>query len=414
MNVTIVGGGFGGVKTALELARNPRNEITLISDHEDFQYYPALYSTATGHSHFESWIALGEIFAGKNNVQVCIDAIETIDPSTKQLKGASGTIYEYKTCVLALGSVTTYFGIEGLDTYAYGIKSEAEIKRLKQHIYEDVAEHGQLDSHYVIVGGGPTGVELAASLGEYLTRLTKRYHVKRHGVHISLVEASPRLLPRSAEITSHKVLRRLKNLGIRVETGKMVQSANDHGLIVSGRPIESSTVIWTSGVANNPFFEANKEHFEFAKNHRIIVDEHMMAAPDVYVIGDNAASKYGGLALTAVRDAKFVAKHLARKAKRQKLHAYKQKAPATVIPVGGWWAAFEWKGLRLYGWPAGIIRRAADLVGYHDILPLGQALSKLQSGELLEDDYFTPSPDAQKHAYASATEPSPDDDTIKR
>lgn len=395
MNTTIVGGGFGGVKTALELAKDSKNHITLISDRKDFQYYPALYNTATGHSHLESWIPLGEIFAGKSNIQVSIDKIESIDVDAKKLVGASGTVYEYQTVVLALGSVTTYFGIEGLDTYAYGIKSAEEINRLKQHIFEDVAERGHLDSHYVIVGGGPTGVELAASLGDYLNRLSKRYRTKRHGVHISVVEAAPRLLPRSAEITSHKVAKRLHDLGIKVETGKMVQSANDHELIVSGKPLSSSTVIWTSGVANSPFYEANKQWFKFAPNHRIIVDKHMMAAPDVYVIGDNAAAKYGGLALTAVRDAKFVAKHLVRKSKRQKLKPYEQKPPATVVPVGGMWAAFEWRGVRLYGWPAGVIRRAADFVGYHDILPFWQALAKLQSSDEYEDDYFTPNPEVR-------------------
>lgn len=397
MNVTIVGGGFGGVKTALECAKNSHNHVTLISDREDFQYYPALYNTATGHSHLESWIPLGEIFAGKNNVQVVIDSIETIDPEKKQLLGKSGTAYEYHTCVLALGSVTTYFGIDGLETYAYGIKSEQEIKRLKQHIYEDVADRGTLDAHYVIVGGGPTGVELAASLGDYLRRLVKRYRVKNPGVHITIVEASPRLLPRSAEVTSHKVQQRLKQLGIRVETNKMVQSATAHDLVVSGKPLNTSTVIWTSGVANSPFYDANKEHFEFSKNHRIVVDKHMMAAPDVYVIGDNAFMPHGGLALTAVRDAKFVASHLERKAKRRKLRAYKQKSPATVVPVGGMWAAFEWKNLRLYGWVAGVIRRAADFVGYRDILPFWQAVSKVNSADRYEDDYFTPSPKPDEH-----------------
>ena len=396
MKVTIVGGGFGGVKTALELAKNKANDIVLISDKDYFQYYPALYSTATGHAHLESWTPLGEIFAGIDNVRVDIDTITKIDPNTKELTGASGMKYAYDTCVLALGSVTTFFGIKGMGEFAYGIKTEAEIKRLKQHIYQTVAEHKTLDHNYVIVGGGATGVELAASLGEYLKRLVHKYRVKNHRVRITIVEASPRLLPRSAEITSHKVTQRLKKLGVHVITGKKVESADDHGMIVSGRPMETSTIIWTSGVANNPFFEANKKWFEFAPNHRIIVDEHMMARPDVYVIGDNAATKYGGLALTAVRDAKFLASHLERKAHHHRQTEYKQKSPAVVIPVGGWWAAFEWKGIRLYGWPAGIMRRAADVVGYSDILPFTRAFAKVRSGTLIEDDYFTPTPGGRK------------------
>ena len=97
----IVGGGFGGVRTALKLAKNPRNEITLISDREDFQYYPALYSSATGHSRLESWAPLGEIFADYPNVHVYIDKIEHINPTGKTIRGESGTEYQYETLVMA-------------------------------------------------------------------------------------------------------------------------------------------------------------------------------------------------------------------------------------------------------------------------------------------------------------------------
>ncbi|MFI5212811.1 MAG: FAD-dependent oxidoreductase, partial [Candidatus Saccharimonadales bacterium] len=120
MNITIVGGGFGGVKTALELAKDPANQVTLITDKPDFQYYPALYGAATGRSHLESWVPLTKIFSGKSNITVTLDTIVTIDPAQKTLTNATGLVYPYEVCVLSLGTVTTYFGIEGLDTYAYG------------------------------------------------------------------------------------------------------------------------------------------------------------------------------------------------------------------------------------------------------------------------------------------------------
>ena len=163
INITIVGGGFGGVKAALELAENEKNQITLITDKPDFQYYPALFSTATGYRHLQSWVPLGLIFAGKPNIRVILDTVTKIDPDTKTLTLASGETHEYKKCIMALGMVTTFFGIEGLDTYAYGIKSAEEIKRLKHQIYKDIAEEGKLDKHYVVIGAGPTGVELSAA-----------------------------------------------------------------------------------------------------------------------------------------------------------------------------------------------------------------------------------------------------------
>jgi len=391
MKVTIVGGGFGGVKTALELAKNKKNEITLITDKPDFQYYPALYSAATGHSHLESWVPLGKIFAGIANVIVKLDAIEKIDTKKKTLTAKSGTTYTYETCVLALGSVTTYFGIKGLDQYAHGIKSAAEIDSLKRCIYVDIVEKHTMDKHYVIVGAGPTGVELAAALGSYLNRLAKHYKVEDPTAQIDLIEAAPRVLPKMNEKASAVVLKRLEKLGVVVQTGRTVESQEEDSLIVSGQPIESHTVIWTSGVANHPFYKANEDEFEFAKNGRIVVDDHMLAADDVYVIGDNAATPFTGLAQTALHDALFVSANLERKERGKKLKSYKAVMPPVVVPVGKNWAVFEWRGLRLYSWIAALLREAADVLGYSDVLPIGQALGVWRAQKVMEDDYFEPS-----------------------
>jgi NADH dehydrogenase len=390
MNITIVGGGFGGVKAALELAEDASNQVTIITDKPDFQYYPALYSAATGHSHLESWVPLGTIFAGKHNIRVYIDSILSIDPKTKSLKAASGKTYNFEKCILALGTVTTYFGIKGLETYAYGIKSAAEIKRLKQHIYVDIAENHKTDKHYIIVGAGPTGVELAAALGSYLTRMCEHYGVKKPKLQIDVIEAAPRILPRMSEKTSKRVQKRLEKIGVNVQTGKTVEAASDDDLTVSGNSIDSRTVIWTSGVANHPFYKNNEAHFEFSKNGRIVVDEYMRAAKDIYVIGDNAATPFTGLAQTALHDAMFVSGNLKRQAKHQKPRKYKAVMPPVVVPVGENWAVFEWHRLRLYGWVASLLRRAADFIGYSDMLPLGQALGVWHATLVMEDDYFTP------------------------
>lgn len=387
MKIVIVGGGFGGVKTALELAKDDRNDVTLISDRPDFQYYPALYSTATGHSHLQSWVPLGEIFAS-TNVQIYIDTIVSIDHETRILTAESGEIYDYDLCILALGSVTTYFGIEGLDAFSYGIKSAGEIQRLKQHLYEQMAVERTVDKRFVVIGGGPTGVELAASLGTYIKRLQKKYRLRRRHVHIDLIEASPRVLPRMSEDASKLVTKRLRRLGITVMTGKAVQKETVDTLMVSGEPIKSHTVIWTSGVANNPFFKNNPQTFVLAKNGRVAVDEHLKAADRVYVIGDNAATPYGGLAQTALRDALFVARNIKRQHSGKKPKKYKAVMPPVVIPVGKDWAIFSWKGLLITGKLASWIRSTADFVGYSDILRFGQALGAWRAESIMEDDYF--------------------------
>lgn len=398
MNIIIVGGGFGGIKAALELSKDKRNHVTLITDKPDFQYYPALYSSATGHSHLESWVPLGTIFAD-DEVQVHIDAIETIDVKAKQLTGKSGMTYNYDTCVIAIGTVTTYFGIKGLDIYAYGIKSAEEIKRLKQHLYTDIAENHIVDKHYVVVGAGPTGVELSAALGSYIRRLCKRYNVEDPHISVDLIEAAPRILPKMHEKTSRKVQKRLEKLGVNVQTGKKVEAASADDLIVSGASIDSRTVIWTSGVANHPFFKNNG--FNLAPNGRVVVDEYMRAEPDVYVIGDNAETPYTGLAQTALHDALYVARSIKRIHEGHEPKKYKAVKPPVVVPVGERWAVFEWHWLRVYGWISAVLRRAADFIGYSDMLPIGQALGVWRASTVIEDDYFTPTLKETNHSKSS-------------
>ncbi len=322
-----------------------------------------------------------------------------IDTKAKKLTAESGKEYTYERCILALGSVTTYFNIEGLDTYAYGIKSAEEIKKLKHHLYTDIAERHTVDKHYVVIGGGPTGVELSAALGSYLRRLCEHYGVKQHAIKIDLIEAAPRILPRMSETVSRRVEKRLKKLGVTVQVGKAVQSATADEIMVSGKPIKSQTVIWTSGVANSPFYEKNKDQFKFAPRGRVAVDQYMRAADDVYVIGDNAATLYTGLAQTALHDAKFVAANFEREQQGRRPKEYKAVMPPVVVPVGENWAVFEWHWLRLYGFIGSLLRRAADFLGYSDMLPLGQALGVWHAGTVMEDDYFMPiQPEKQKQS----------------
>jgi NADH:ubiquinone reductase (H+-translocating) len=388
MNITIVGGGFGGVKAALELSKDSKNRITLITNKPDFQYYPALYGAATEQAHLQFWVPLTKIFDGRKNVTIKIDTIEKVNPNAKTLVGKAGT-YKFEKCIFALGTVTTYFGIEGLDMFSYGIKSVEEIKRLKKHLRTSIVDNHIVDKHYVIVGAGPTGTELAAALGSYLKKLCAYHGIKNPKIHINLIEAAPRVLPRMTKESSDKIAVRLKKLGVNVQTGKAVESATADTIMVSGRPITTQTIIWTSGVANNPFFKNNAEHFVLAKNGRVEVDEYLQTKDGIYVIGDNAATPFTGLAQTALHDAIFVAKNFKRKAAGKELKKYKAVMPPVVIPVGERWAAFEWRGMRISGWVGSLIRRAADFVGYSDILPIGQALGVWRASLVRDEDYLT-------------------------
>lgn len=381
----IIGGGFAGVKTALELGSRKDLDITLISDRSDFLYYPALYSTATGHSQKESVVPLEEILRSRPRVKLIIDPIVGINPGRHILTGASGKNYSYDLCVLALGVVTSYFGLEGLDKFSYSIKSLEGLKAFKAHLHDEMIATKHLDKNYIVVGAGPTGVELSAALISYLERIRTAHKVRARKIRVSLVEAAPRVLPRMSEAASARVQKRLEGLGVKVMTNHKVKSQDDDSIIIENRDIPTKTVVWTSGVMNHPFYRDNAGHFELAANGRVIVDEHMQAAPDVYVIGDNAVTSIG-LAQIALHDAQFVARAIKARLAGRPQPLYQIVDPPVVIPVGANWAVLEWKKILLTGRVASWIRKAADFIGYHDILPIGLALGVWRSGNVHEED----------------------------
>lgn len=370
MKVVIVGGGFAGVKTALKLADDKSFDVTLISDRDHFLYYPALYGTATGGSHLESVVPLEKIFNGRR-VKLVQASMKGIDTNRHLISTSAGD-FHYDNAVLALGVITSYFGLKGLDKYSYTIKSYDELQRFKNHLHDELTNDRHFDKNYVIVGAGPTGVELSASLVGYLTEISHAHKIRQTKLRIRLIEAAPRVLPRMSETASREVYERLVKLGVNVELGKKVESQDDDSIIISGKDIPTETVVWTSGVTNHPFFK--EQGFPLSQNGRVVVDNSMQAYPNVFVIGDNAATPYTGLAQTALHDALFVAKYLKAVAHHKTKPSYHAIMPPVVIPVGKNWAIMEWGAIRVKGWMASLIRNFADFIGYHDILPIGQAL----------------------------------------
>lgn len=361
-----MGGGFGGVKAALDLADDDRFEISLLSDSPDLRYYPTLYHTATGGRRANSSIPLSRIFADKP-VKLIEATAATLDRQAKNVGTADGKTHQYDVLILSLGVVTNYFGIKGLDVYSYSIKSQAEAARFKAHLHDQLTNDHQPDLNYVIVGAGPTGIELAGALPGYLKRIMHNHGVPPRKVHIDLIEALPRLLPRLPRDTSRAVKRQLNRLGVKLYVGSAVQGETADELIVNGQPIRSHTVVWTAGVTNHPFFKDNQ--FVIMKRGKVAVDAYLQTEENIFVIGDNANTPFSGMAQTALHDGAFVARNLRRRANGRSFTSYVAKQPITVIPAGPHWAAVLWGGLRIYGWLGYLLREAADLVGFHDLEP---------------------------------------------
>lgn len=381
--VLVVGGGFAGVRTALGLCNNDRFDVTLLSDDNDLRYYPTLYRSATGGKRRNSSIPLARIFEGKP-VNVIKGEAKKLDRKTKTITTVSGQSYGYDTLVLALGVVTNYFGIEGLDKYSYSIKTQAEAERFKKHLHQQLEDEHRPDLHYVIVGAGPTGIELAGALPGYLEHIMKNHGIKHRAIHIDLIEAAPRLLPRLPKDTSQAVRKRLRDLGVKLYLNSTVQGETADQLMVSGKPIRSHTVVWTAGVTNHPFFKENE--FALIGRGKVATDIYLQAEPDIFVLGDNANTPYSGMAQTALHDGAYVANNLRRRAGGKDMETYWVKKPITVIPCGPKWAVVVWDKLRLYGWLGWFLREAADLRGFHDLEPWKKAGKQWYSEFIEEDD----------------------------
>lgn len=384
--IIIVGGGFAGLRVAKKLSKYPKLfDVTLINESTSFRYCPALYRSATGLIKRQSIIPIKNIISRYLNINFVVASASSIDRNKKTITTADNKVFDYDYAVLALGVVTTYFNIPGLEQYSFSIKTPEGLDKLKNHLHETLLDEGMPDANYVIVGAGPTGVELSAALASYLRKIVKKHRTRKHAINIELIEAAPRVLPMMSEKVSKQTAKRLRKLKIKLLLGQAVKGETHDNLTVGERLIPSKTVIWTSGVTNNPFFKNNQSQFQFNERGKVVVDEHMMVDDHVFVLGDNAATPYAGLAQIAVNDANYTAKALHALCRGHKLRAYKQTRPVYVVPAGKKWSVLQNKNFVISGRIPNMIRGMADLIGYTDIMGLKKALMIWRSSEKTEE-----------------------------
>ncbi|MCA9344525.1 FAD-dependent oxidoreductase [Candidatus Saccharibacteria bacterium] len=373
-HVVIAGGGFAGVRLARKLSSNNQISVTLINSDPDFRYCPALYRAATGHKIGTARLPLEWMLLATNTTLI-IDTVKSLNTETKTLTTEKKRDIKYDYIVFALGSVTTYFDIEGLHKHAYGIKSIDEVTKLRSHIHNQIAEHHDKTSNYVIVGGGPTGVEVAGALGTYVKSIMRSHHSSQTAVKIWLVDSAPRILPNMSNKSSRVARRKLRQIGVKIQTDTLVKAESIHCLQTSNGKIPTDTVIWTAGTTTNPFFNKNKQVFTIAKNSKVSVNEHLEVSNSIYVIGDNADTKYSGLAQTAIKHADFVAKDIKAKLNNSSRPHHYESKPIQIVPVGKKRAILQYGSFTLSGRLIAPIRSLADYIGYSDVLGWLRALT---------------------------------------
>ena len=390
-NILIIGGGFGGVACALALAKDNHlpAKIILVSDKPHLEYTPALYLIVAGHSPLETCIPLSEVFSGKNITNIT-DTIESVDLSGKKALGSSGDFYQFDYIVLALGSQTAYFNIPGLADFSFGFKSITEAIWLNRHILklfnECKAPHGSADTkmHFVIVGAGASGVELAGEMAFHTHILAKKFNIPRSLITIDLIEAASRILPSFPETVALKIEKRLHELGVNILTNRPMQKAEVQELHLEGLTMKSDTIIWTAGIEPNELF-AKIAGLTFDDKGKVLVDEYLRAKNfnNVFVIGDGAATPYSGMAQTATRDGTTVARNIINSLANKPLVEYQPKRPYHSLPVGHGWATTLIGPIAVYGKIGWWLRKLADLRYFISILPFAKAIIAFRSGKTL-------------------------------
>ena len=312
--IVIVGGGFGGLAAAKALKNTPA-EITLIDRTNHHLFQPLLYQVATA-ALTPSQIATPSrsILRKQKNTTVILGEVTGVDKDQKCVLVSDAdrqnvpVAYDY--LILATGATHSYFGRNEFEAFAPGLKSLADAEAARNKILqtfelaeaeEDPSRHQDLLT-FILVGAGPTGVEMAGALA-VLVRTTLKSDYRRidpASARIVLVDMAPRVLPPFSEDLSKAAKQRLEKLGVEVRLGHSVDQIDADGIVVAGERIASKTVIWTAGVAPSPAGKWLQVETDRAGRVRIQKDLTVPGHSEIFVIGDTASLDQNGKPLPGV------------------------------------------------------------------------------------------------------------------
>lgn len=383
--ILIVGGGFAGVKTALELANNKHFDVTLITPRSRFEYHGAMYRSATGKSPLEVVVPMTEIFADALNVRVELDSVAELRPQTNEVEGESGRVYAYDYLIMAVGYVVNYFDIPGMALYAETLYSISEAIKLRHRLVGAFRNDDNL-VEITVVGAGPTGVEVASDIHTFANIVAGKHGIQNLKLKVRLLEAGSRVLSGMSEKASLIAQKRLEELEIEVHLNTTVTKCTKTKVRTADSEFNSDVTIWTAGNKANPLFSSYPDLFTLDERHRVAVSEYFNAnSPNIFVIGDAASTPYSGMAQTAIHNAIALGDNLKRAAEGKHQVAYVPKKPEYVVPIGGEWALLETDTDLKYGKEGWDARREADLWVLKNFLVYNLANKHWQHGDKLAD-----------------------------
>ncbi len=356
--IVIIGAGFGG----LTAARSLRNiaDVTLVDRHNFQTFLPLLYQVASAGLAADHVVHPVRGALRKTDIQFRMGSPLVIDYTNKTVKLDSSELLSYDYLILALGSVTNDFGIKGVSEFSLGMKSVNEALKIRADImrrFEDLCRFtDDTELSISVVGGGPTGIEMAGAIAELKRGPLKSDSAKAaKNIHIRIVEAGPRLLPSFSDKLSERTKRDLEKLGVEVILNAGVKEVKADTLTFdNGVEVSSEITIWAAGVKGEPTLDVLQIPM---RDNRVVVDSTLEVEhrPDIFAIGDSAGAKSADgrylpmVAPVAMQQARFLAKHIQRKLRAEPIVAFKYKDKGSMATIGRHKAVVEVGNFRIGG-----------------------------------------------------------------
>ena len=356
--VVILGAGFGGLTAARAMAKDA--DVTLVDRHNFQTFLPLLYQVSTAGLAADHVVHPIRGALRKSGVKFRMGSPLSVDHKNKTVKLDSSEVLEFDHLIVALGSSTADFGVPGVNEYGMGMKSVNEAINIRASVmrrFEDLCRfEDDTRLSIAVVGGGPTGVEMAGALAE-LKRGPLKNDMKHAADHIDiyLIEAGPRILPMFSDKLSERAESDLRKLGVIVRTNTSVREVQSRKIIVKdGEPIPAEITVWAAGVKGEPTAEILNLPIVGS---RIDVEESLRVNhyPHIWAIGDIAGAKGADgrflpmVAPVAMQQARFVAKQIVRAHKGEALKAFKYIDKGSMATIGRHKAVVEVKKFRMTG-----------------------------------------------------------------
>ena len=382
--VVIVGAGFGGLLTARTLASSPV-QITLIDRQNFHTFQPLLYQVATaGLSPGEIAAPIRWILRNRRNVEVLMAEVQDFDLARKVVKLPEGEIpYDY--LVVASGASHAYFGHDEWEPFAPGLKTiedALEIRRRVLLTFELAerranTEQEQVQLNFVVVGGGPTGVELAGTLAEIARRaLANEFRtIDPRKTRIVLLEGGPRILPSYPEDLSRSAEEQLKRLGVEVHTSAMVTNVTPGAVHMGETQLPAAVILWAAGVAASPLGKKLGAPVDRAGRVAVNPDLSLPGHPEVFVIGDLATLKdengkmLPGVAPVAMQEGKATAHNIAAELRGEPRKNFRYFNKGNLATIGRAAAVAEFGKIHISGllaWMAWLFIHVFFLIGFRN------------------------------------------------